>query len=82
MSSPNPNRNTQFKIEGLKGAGQSTSVIEPESHAIKGQQILQDHSLLKKKAPKRKKSLSPQTRGALKKPRINIYDHGVKDGSP
>ena len=82
MGSPNPNRNTQFEMEGLRGAGQSTPVTEPESHAIEGQQTLQDHSLLKKKAPKRKRSLSPQTRGALKKPGISIYDHGVKDGSP
>jgi hypothetical protein len=82
MGSQNPHRDTQFDMVGLKGAEQSASVAEPESHATEGQQASQTRSVFRDNAPKRKRSLSPQTHGAAKRPGIRPYDYGVKDASP
>ena len=59
MSSQNPNRNTQFRLEGLIGLEHCTSLPKPASHVTEGQQRLQDRQVLKKNALKRKRSLSP-----------------------
>ncbi|KAL9062304.1 MAG: hypothetical protein Q9161_009822 [Pseudevernia consocians] len=54
MDSQNPNRNTQFEMEGLTGLEQSTPLPEPEGHLIAAPQRLQDRQVLKKNAAKRK----------------------------
>ncbi len=76
MSSQNPNRNTQFRLEGLTGP-----LPEPAGHVTEGQQRLQDRQVLKKNAPKRKRSLSP-LRTVGNRPGIQIQYRGMKDGSP
>jgi hypothetical protein len=81
MSSQNPNRNTQFRLEGLTGLEHSTSLPEPAGHVTEGQQRLQDRQVLKKNAPKRKRSLSPP-RMVGNRPGIHIEYRGMKDGSP
>ena len=79
MSFPNPNRNTQFEMEGLTGLEQSTWLPEPEGYVTEGQQALQDHQVLKKNAPKRKRSLSPQRFMGMVP---GIQYRGMRDGSP
>lgn len=81
MSFQNPNRNTQFRLEGLTGLEHSTSLPEPEGHVTEGQQKSQDHQVLKKNAPKRKRSLSP-LRTVGNRPGIQMQYRGMKDGSP
>ena len=80
MNSPNPNRNTQFEMEGLTGLEQSTSLPEPEGHVTAGPQRLQDRQVLKKNAAKRKRSPSPQRAGVVRRPGIRYK--GMKDASP
>ena len=50
MDSQNPNRNTQFEMEGLTGLEQSTPLPEPEGQMTAGPQRLQDRQVLKKNA--------------------------------
>jgi len=82
MGSQNPNRGTQLYFQGLRTLEQSLPVAEPESQAAEELQTLQDRSVQRDLAHKRKRSLSPQTRGAAKRPGIRPYDYGVKDASP
>lgn len=67
-------------MEGLTGLEQSTSLPEPEGYVTAGQQRLQDRQVLKKNAPKRKRSLSPPKAGVVKRPGIQYK--GMKDASP
>ena len=82
MDSQNPNRNTQFEMEGLAGLEQSTPLPEPEGHLTPGPQRLQDRQVLKKNAAKRKRSPSPQRAGVIRKPGIRYKFKGMKDESP
>ena len=81
MSFQIPKRNTQFRLEGLTGLEHSISLPEPEGHITEGQQRLQHHQVLKKNAPKRKRSLSP-LRTVGNRPGIQMKYRGMKDGSP
>ena len=82
MDSQNPNRNTQFEMEGLAGLEQSTPLPEPEGHLTPGPQRLQDRQVLKKNAAKRKRSPSPKRDGVVRRPGIRYKYKGMKDESP
>lgn len=58
----NTNRDTLFHMEGLTGAERSTSPTEPDDHVTKEPPPLLDRSVLKKNAPKRKRTLSTPRR--------------------
>ncbi len=77
MASQNPNRGTQFMLEGLTGLEQPPSLPVAEE-----QQRSQNRQALKKNVPKRKRSLSPQKDGAMGIPGIRPYDFTLKEASP
>lgn len=82
MASQNPNRGTQFMLEGLTGLGQSSSISEPGDHVVEKQQPSQERQDLKKNAPKRKSSLSPPRDGAMDVRGVRPYDFICSNGSP
>lgn len=82
MASQNPNRGTQFDLEGLIGLEQSSSVPEPEGSVTEKPQPSQNRQVLTKNAPKRKRSLSPQQRGAVDRLGVRPNDFAFKDASP
>ena len=82
MDSQNPNRSTQFEMEGLTGLEQSTPLPEPEGQVTAGPQRLQDRQVLKKNAAKRKRSPSPKRDGVVRRPGIRYKYKGMKDESP
>ncbi|MCJ1473170.1 hypothetical protein MMC13_001821 [Lambiella insularis] len=81
MNSANTNRDTLFHMEGLTGAEPVISPTEPEGYVTKELPPLLDRSVLKKNAPKRKRTLSPPRRVG-NRPGVQMEYKGMRDGSP
>ena len=81
MNSAKTNRDTLFQMEGLTGAEPVISPTEPEGYVTKEPPPLLDRSVLKKNAPKRKRTLSPPRRVG-NRPGVQLEYKGMKDGSP
>ena len=81
MNSAKTNRDTLFQMEGLTGAEPVISPTEPEGYVTKEPPPLLDRSVLKKNAPKRKRTLSPPRRVG-NRPGVQLEYKRMKDGSP